>query len=919
MTKTKQLTIALLVGIIGLLAAQSAAAAPFAVTAVKGGLRTAGGGAALHDAGAHPDFITTLEFAKYEPESGGEMPAGDPRNVTVTLPPGLIGNPTATEKCSQAAMLELKWFANCKPETQVGLATIVTYNGGFGFPTTVPIYNLEPPTGVAGQFAFNVLSTVIFINANVTANGEYQLQAKVVNASQGLALGDTTIRLWGVPAAEVHDTERVVKGGFSPEPSNPVKSNGPLLPLMSNPTSCTGAPLFTGVEAESWQEPGAVSRNGFDHEEDGTPITIGNCGEVPFVPSLSVQPTSRQAGSPTGLDATLTVQQNQLPEGLSAAQLRDAVVRLPAGMTINAAAAGGLGACSPGQIGLGTDAQPSCPADSKIGTVTVETPLLEKPLVGSVYVAQQRQNKFGSLLAVYVVVQDPATGVLVKIPGKVETDASSGNLVASFTEAPQLPFSALTMHLDDGPRAVLVNPSSCGTYSTEATLTPWSGTAPVATSDSFRLVSGPNGSACPSGAFSPKLEAGTADAAAGRYSPFELMVSRDEAGEGLGSIAVKLPRGLLARLAGVPYCSDAALGSIPTAEGTGAAQLASPSCPAASRVGSVAVAAGAGSSPLWVKTGAAYLAGPYKGAPLSLAIVTPALAGPFDLGNVVVRTALRVDPTTAQVTAESDPLPTILDGIPLNLRAVQVKLDRPSFTLNPTSCAVQRVEGTLTSIGGKRADAGEPFAATGCAALPFAPRLALRLSGQTGRTGNPALRAELKAPEGQSNLARTQVLLPRSEFIDQAHVNGPCTRVQFAADACPARSVLGVARAWSPLLDQPLEGPVYFRSNGGERKLPDIVADLHGQIDVVLVGFIDSVRVGKEGSRVRTRFQSIPDAPVSKFVLNLKGGKRGLLENSVDLCGGAQRAGVTFLGQNGARTSGSQKLAVKGCGSRPAP
>jgi hypothetical protein len=914
--KTKLLTIVLAAVLAAAFAAQPAAAAtPFGITAVKGGLTVPGGGAPLHAAGAHPDLVTTIEFAKYETENGGEMPAGDPRDVDVTLPPGLIGNPTATEKCTQAAMLVLKWFADCAPESQVGLATIVTYNGGFGFPTTVPIYNLEPPTGVAGQFAFNVLSTVIFIDANVTASGGYQLQAKVGNASQGLALGDTKIVLWGVPAAPVHDTERVEQAGFSPT-GEPVPSEGPLLPLFSNPTSCTGAPLRFAVKADSWQETGSWSYGGFESEEDGTPIAIGGCDEVPFEASLSAQPTDHQAASPTGLDLGVKVAQNQLPEGLAAAHLRDAEIRFPAGMTINPAAGGGLGACSEEQIGLGSDSPPSCPDNSKIGTVTVATPLLEEPLTGSVYVAQQRRNKFGSLLAVYVVVADPTTGVLVKIPGRVEANANDGSLVASFAEAPQLPFSELTVHLDSGPRAVLVNPPACGTYSTAASFSPWSGTAAVAVSDSYRVGTGPNGGECPDGGFAPKVEAGTSNPAAGRFSPFELMVTRDDASEKLGSVGVKLPPGLLAKLAGVHYCSDAALGAIPTAEGTGAAQLASPSCPADSRVGSVAVSSGAGTTPLWVKTGSAYLAGPYKGAPLSLAIVTPALAGPFDLGNVVVRTALRVDPTTTQVTAESDPLPTILDGIPLDLRAVQVKFDE-GFMVNPTSCRSGRIEASIGSVGGKKADLGVSFAAAGCGGLGFAPTLALALSGQTRRTGNPALTATLTARPGQANLAGATVILPRSEFIDNAHIKNPCTRVQFAAGQCPQGSILGRATAWSPLLGEPLSGYVYFRSNGGERTLPDLVADLHGQIDVTLVGFIDSVKVGKEGSRVRTRFLGIPDAPVSKFSLWLKGGKRGLIENAANLCGDAPKARVQLSGQNGKVREANQKIEVA-CGKKKA-
>ncbi|HVX31933.1 MAG TPA: hypothetical protein VHA80_02240, partial [Solirubrobacterales bacterium] len=516
---------------------------------------------------------------------------------------------------------------------------------------------------------------------------------------------------------------------------------------------------------------------------------------------------------PSGLSVDVRLPQNKLAEARAAANLRDAEVTLPEGMAINPASAGGLGACSPEQIDLGKDTAPTCPPEAKIGSVRLKTPLLEDALEGAVYLAQQKQNKFGSLLAVYLVVDDPATGVLLKIPGKVEADPGSGRLVADFDEDPQLPFEDLRIDLEGGPRAPLVTPPRCGVYSTTGAFKPWSGGATITASDTFKIDSGPDGGACPTGGFSAGLAAGTANPAAGRYSPFELRISRPDGTARLGAVSVKLPRGLLGRLAGIPYCSDAALAAIPTGEGTGAAQLGSPSCPAASRVGSVAVSAGAGQSPFWVKTGSAYLAGPYKGAPLSLAIVTPALAGPFDLGNVVVRVALQVDRETAQVSAVSDPLPTVLSGIPLDLREVRVSLDRDEFMLNPTSCRSQKVESTLTAVGGATASPSAPFAAASCGGLGFSPRLTLALKGGTRRGAYPQLTAKLKAKPGQANLARVAVQLPHTEFLAQGHIRTVCTRVQFAADACPASSVYGYAEARTPLLDQPLKGPVYLRSS----------------------------------------------------------------------------------------------------------
>jgi hypothetical protein len=896
-------------------AAVPSAAQAFGIEGVDGWLRNEAGGPEFQ-AGAHADFNTTIHFATTLNGLGEKTPEGNPKTIEVTLPEGLVGNPTATPKCTQGELTVLHDIADCEPSSQVGVALIGNNAFGHNGAAPVPVYNMVPPRGVAGEFAFNLFGDLVFFDSGVTAEGGYRIKTTISNTSQALALTDTGLTLWGVPASPVHDSERALQGGGLP-PENPetgepitvpVPPGTPERALLDNPSACTGQPLRTVARANSWQAPEAFSSSGFETDTGGNPMTITGCGKVTFQASMRAQPTTTQADSPTGLAVELVLPQNANAEGLSPSQLRDAVVTLPEGMAINPASAGGLGSCSPDQIGLGTDSQPSCPESSKIGTVTIETPLLEAPLLGSVYLAQQRQNKFGSLLALYIVVNDPTTGVLLKIPGKVETDPSTGRVVTRFDEAPQLPLERLQLNLFGGPRASLLTPPTCGTYSTQGEFTPWSGTAAVTSTDSFKINSGPEGQACSSGSFEPKLEAGTANPSAGAYSPFELRITRGDGSQRLSGVSVRLPRGLLAKLAGVPYCSDAALGGIPTTEGTGAAEFANPSCPAASRIGSVAVAAGAGPMPFWAKTGSAYLAGPYKGAPLSLAIVTPALAGPFDLGNVVVRVALQVNPETSQVTAVSDPLPTILQGIPLDLRTVQVQLDRSQFTLNPTNCEAQQVSATITSTGGATATPAEPFAAAGCAGLGFSPKLALSLRGGTHRGAFPALTARLAAKSGQANFRRVTVTLPHSEFLEQGHIRTVCTRVQFAAKQCPAASIYGFAEATTPLLEQPLRGPVYLRSSS--HKLPDLVAALRGQIEIDLDGRIDSHDQG-----IRATFETLPDAPVSGFVLKMNGGKKSLLVNSTNLCSkGAKAHGlVRFIGQNG-KSSQLKPLVQPQCG-----
>jgi hypothetical protein len=511
---------------------------------------------------------------------------------------------------------------------------------------------------------------------------------------------------------------------------------------------------------------------------------------------------------------------------------------------------------------------------------------------------------------------------VIKLAGKVVADPVTGQLAATFDENPQLPFEDFKLHFDGGPYGILRTPAACGDYSTTSVLTPWSApdTPTVNDKDQWSIVQAPTGGSCAAKESNrpntPTFQAGTVSAVGGKYSPFSLKLSRDDGTQQPTGIDTVLPQGLLAKLAGTTYCPDAALAAAASKDGK--AEQAAPSCPASSRVGSVTVGAGAGPKPFYAPA-TAYLSGPYKGAPLSLAVVAPAVAGPFDLGTVVVRNALYVDTTTAQVHAVSDPFPTILQGIPLDIRSVDLRLDKPEFTKNPTSCDPFAITGFASTLAGRQATLDNHFQVGECGRLKFKPSLSIKLKGEAKRSGNPAVSAVVKYPEGGSyaNIKKTTVILPKSEFIDNAHISNPCTRVQFAADECPSGSVLGKATAFSPLLDEPLRGKVYFRSNGGDRELPDMVVDLDGQIHVTLVGFIDSVRVkGTESSRVRTRFVNVPDAPVSKFVLHLYGGKRGLIENSVNLCRAeVGPASVQMEAQN-AKTSFFDQALGTSCGGK---
>ncbi|HEX5713417.1 MAG TPA: hypothetical protein VFX85_08905 [Solirubrobacterales bacterium] len=857
-----------------------------------------GDGSLARQAGGHPDFTTYFTINSRFGLSGAVGPTDNIKDVEVELPPGLVGDPSAIPTCTAANLVGPATQPLCAPESQVGLAFTVQGTSTF----SNPVYNVVAPAGSPGRFAFNINGVIINLDPHVRSNGDYGITARVANASQSLPVMSNRVTLWGVPADPANTPQRQFLGQslFYGAPST-----APRVPFLTMPTRCPNQVHLFRVSATSWGQPSVAHTASFDSDINGNPITTEGCNQLDFSPTIEARPTTNLADSPAGLDVNLHIPQNEDPDGFAEAHLKDATITLPPGMTVNPSSAQGLSACSPAQVGLASpvgqaaaqfDEVPvTCPDSSKLGTVQVDTPVLDHPLKGSIYLASQNENPFGSLLALYIVVEDVVSGVTIKLAGQPQPDPQTGQLTVGFKQNPQLPFEDLRVSLFTGPRASLKTPISCGNHTTTSSLIPWSSPegATATPADTFAITQGAGGGAClrseAEAPNSPSFAAGTVDPAAGAYTPFVLKLARADGTQTIKAIDTTLPKGLLGKLAGIAYCSDGALAA--AAGRSGKAEQASASCPGASRVGSVNVGAGAGSNPLYVD-GEAYLAGPYKGAPLSLAVITPAVAGPFDLGTVVIRNALNVDPETAQIHAVSDPLPTILQGIPLDIRSIALRMDRPSFTLNPTSCDPMSVLAGVTSVFNQTASLSNRFQVGGCNALTFKPKLAIDLKGGTKRSKYPALKATLTARPGDANIGRAQVTLPKSQFLEQSHIRTICTRVQYAANACPPASVYGKATAWSPLLDQPLSGPVYLRSSSNP--LPDLVAKLDGQIHIDLVGRIDSVK-----ERLRSTFESVPDAPVSKFVLEMEGGKKGLLVNNRDLCRSTNKADVQLDGQNG--------------------
>lgn len=894
-------------------------------------------GQPVSQAGSHPyEMQTHIHFNSFPTGEGGEGLDAAAKDILIAQPAGFIGNPTAVSRCSNADFLTSTQVAgevvpNCPDAAAVGTVEVQLATPKASGALFAAVYNLVPPPGVAAKLGFWVKNFPITVELGVAETPPYNIVGGPKNITQTVEVVGSTFTLWGTPADHSHDATRghclnINTGGSLGQCEAKISP----LPFLTMPRSCHG-PLLTHYRADAWQSPGS-----FVEGLSESPGMAG-CGKLAFGPQVNVQPSTEAAESSSGLDVEIGVADEgmQNPAGIAQADIEETEFRLPVGVTLNPSAAEGLGVCTLAQFQAASLADQGCPDASKLGSLEVQTPVLENhTLKGSFYLAEpenpstpQAENPFGSLFAAYLTISDEELGVFVKLPAKITTDEKTGQIVTVVGEMPPFPLSLIKVHLRSGPRAPLITPPSCGAYGTEVNLLPSSGGAPLHTVSTMHIVSGPGGSPCPPAAtppFSPGFEAGSANSAASVYSPFSMRLTRADGQQDLTRFSATLPPGVTGKIAGVARCPDAAIAAAMAPQRTGREELAAPSCPAASRLGGVLAGAGVGTALTYVP-GSLYLAGPYKGAPLSVVAIVPAVAGPFDVGVVVTRVGLKLNQSTAQVEVDgsaSDPIPHILKGIPLKLRDLRVLTDRPNFTLNPTSCQPER---TLAQIFGSGADVFNPaddvplaanarYQAASCASLGFAPKLSLALKGGTRRAQHPALHSTVTYPypsgPGYANIGKAVVTLPPSEFIDNAHINNPCTRVQFAEERCPPGSVLGHAKAITPLLESPLRGPVYFRSNGGERKLPDVVADLSGEgFQIVLVGKVDTA-TPKSDPRIRTTFDQVPDAPVSSFAIDLFGGKKGLLVNNRNLCAHKLHTTIELTGQNGKRHDTSPALAT---------
>jgi hypothetical protein len=845
------------------------------------------GGEFTRQAGAHVDFTTKLRFSLNE----------QIRDVKVDLPPGMVGNPNATDKCTLTQLIG-SGAPECPATTQVGVAGI--YNTPGAPAETVKVYNLEAPTDLPALFGFNYEGVIVRIEPHLRGS-DYAITTTVRDIAQTHKLSGTDLTLWGVPADPSH-----ARMGYQLDPNDPyglppiaIPDPAPRLAFLTTPTSCPtkATPFLASVD--SWQSTGVFSSAAPDVDEDGVPYQWEGCERLSFKPSISIEPGSHVADAPSGLTVDLTIPQNEDPDGLATPHVRKTVVRLPEGMSVSPSSAAGLGACALSGIALGTNREPSCPASSKLGTVSIDTPLLEKPLEGDIVLAKQDDNPFRSLIAMYFVVRGP--GVLIKLPGKVDLNQKTGQLTATFDNTPQLPFSHLRVSFRGGPTAALATPTACGHYTAHADITSWASDTPVSLDAPIVIDQG-----CGRRDFNPSTTAGVTNPVAGADTAFRFSVSRPDRSANLASIDTALPPGLLARIASVPQCGEAEANA-----GT---------CPAASQIGSTSVLSGPGDAPLGLK-GQVYFTGPYKGAPFGLSIVTQTAgqAGPFDLGAVVVRAGIYVDRTDAHATVKSDPLPTIIQGVPLRLRQVVVNIDRPGFMFNPTSCAAKSVFAGLGSTDGNNLTQQVRFQVTGCSSLPVNQKLSLSLTGKKSTTDgtHPGIRARLTSTKGSSNLKKVSVALPLALALDPDNAQGLCTPAQRIALACPAKSIVGKATAKS-ILSHPLTGPVYFveglrKSPSGRtiRTLPKLWIPLSADGVTIDVNADSEVR----NDRLVTTFDNIPDAPIDSFDLSINGGKHGIIvvSGKPGTCVRSRIVDGELTGQTGSVARIAPRMSVQGC------
>jgi len=856
-------------------------------------------GSSQTQAGAHPNLRASFSLEK----------AGNPetaKDISANLPAGIFGNPGAINKCPASDFV----LNECAPDTQAGLITLyANYEGEQNHLLgTAPLFNMvRISEDEAARFAFVAPQANVPVSVPVTVRSasDYGLNIKVSGIPQSIPVSHVDLEVWGIPALGIHNGERFPKGSPGLPPGCPEKEDAKCAgnnkvgllpkPFTHNPSVCTSEPLPVTLEVVTYQDPNDVSKF-----TDSFKPTTG-CEKQTFKPFFNGGLTTVESDSPAGIDIQLKADQF-IGTAPSPSELRHASLTLPVGVSINPDAADGQTSCTDAEAGFGTDAQGQCPDNAKIGTVEVITPALDAPLEGSIYIGAPQPGNQYRLFMLF-----DGFGVHAKLNADVHPDPVTGQLTISMTDLPQVPFETFNLHLFASDRGLMATPTRCTIYRAAAHLVPWNDLLSSQDSEpSFGITSGPAGSPCPGQIrpFEPRLAAGTSNSKAGDFSSFILRLDRDDGDQFLGDLNFRLPPGFTGDLSGISYCPDSSIAA--AAQNLGLSEKAAPSCPASSAVGTSNVAAGPGGHPFHA-VGTMYLAGPFKGAPLSVVAVTPALAGPYDYGVVVVRVALHINPLTAQVFAASDTVPSVIGGIPIRMRTIQVNIDRPNFTINPTNCEPSTVDSQGIGDEGTVTDFSSYFQAVNCAALAFKPKMKVRTVGKkNNRSQNPTMKFDLTTRPGDANIRSLSVMLPKAFEIDQRHLGNICAEKELTAKECAGRTAIGKATTTTPLLDQPLSGPVYAVSGSGG--LPRLAFILNGQVD--LLPRADTKAVN---GKLKTTVPVVPDAPIGHFSLTVFGGKNGYLANTRSICARTPLVKVSFAGQNGKQLDQNVKVKTN-CG-----
>jgi hypothetical protein len=875
-------------------------------------------GTADTQAGSHP-YQAVFSFDLNQ--AGATSAGGSLRDLSVELPPGLVGDTNAVPQCTREQLLS-SLVGGCPASTQVGVdSPELPEGGGAPFTPVVPVYNMVPPPGVPVEFGFTAEGVNVLLDAQVRSGSDYGVTEDVRDL--GFHPVGNMLTVWGVPGEKVHDPQRCgfipgvhVEGEGAQRCGLSLNGTG-VKPFLTLPTSCEG-PVTARIHADTWQDANVTAEASFaSHDLTDAPMGYTGCEHLSFGPSMSVAPDTTFADTPAGLSVDLKVSQEGLtdPEGLATSNIKDTTVTLPEGVAINPGQAAGLVACQMGESGIGTEGPASCPNASKVGTDEITTPLLRDKLEGSVYVLQSNPPNLKLLVAA------SGDGVYLKLIGDVHLNEQTGRLTTTFENTPELPFTDFRLSFSGGAQAALTTPTECGVYSASSDFTPWS--SPIVEdafpSSSFVIERGTGGGACPPSPlpFSPSLIAGATTDQAGGYTAFSLLLSRADDQQRVGTLRFKTPEGLLGMISKVPLCDEADANA-----GT---------CPAASQIGHTVVEAGPGPYPLVVPQpgqppAPIYLTGGYKGAPYGLSIVVPLVVGPFTLQTQIVRARIEVDPFTAQLTITTDPLPTIIDGIPADLRTIDAVIDRPGFMFNPTNCNPQSFSGTATSTEGAAAPISSHFQVGSCRSLTFAPDFKVSTAAKTSKADGASLDAKIVYPtvqpganqaSSQANIASVKVDLPIQMPSRLTTLQKACLARVFEANPanCPVDSRVGSATAITPVLPVPLNGPAYFVSHGGEA-FPSLIVVLQGY--GVTVNLVGSTFISKAGITSST-FKQVPDVPITSFELRLPEGPDSALAANLPLsakgsfCGQKLAMPTAFVGQNGAVIHQSTPIAVDGC------